>query len=182
MTIPENLKVTDFDLYKGAFIFLLIDIVFITILVKRIRRDDFINMKGTLPVVMFVFFFLLFGIIASMIFWDSAYSYVFPGWSRWIVPPFYGLLFSLVGLLCRWAAIRIPLNPVLGFCIFGGLWGIVSHALAVQRGILDKPPMLQGCTPVAAMTIAAFEFVFYWCVCLVLTNMMVRLRSKFRAG
>ncbi len=178
MVIPEDLKVTDDVLYRGALLFILIDLVIVTLLVKRIKPDELLKMKWTLVVVMFIFFFVLFGAIISIIFWDSVYSYVFPIWARWVIPPLYGLLFSLVGLLTWWVSFRLPANPVLYFCIMGGLWGIVSHILAIHRGILEKPPMLQGSSPLAALTIAAFEFVFYWCICLILTRFI----SGFRSG
>jgi hypothetical protein len=43
---------------------------------------------------------------------------------------------------------------------------MVTHLWAVYRGIADKPPMLQGASPTAAVIIAIFEFMFYWCIIL----------------
>jgi len=72
----------------------------------------------------------------------------------------------------------MPWNAIMNFCILGGLWGIVSHLLAINRGILEKPPMLQGSGPFAAIVIAAFEFIFYWCVCVLLTFLSDKLTSN----
>ena len=43
---------------------------------------------------------------------------------------------------------------------------VITHIWAIYRGILDKPPLLQGASPVAASIMPFFEFVFYWCIIL----------------
>lgn len=180
--ITEEVKVTSDILWKGAIFFALIDVFLITILTRFIKAEDLRKIKWRLIIYMAIFFCLLFGSIVSIIFWDSVYSYVFPVWTRWIIPPVYGLLFSLIGLLFWWIAFRLPSNPVLNFCILGGLWGLISHILAIHRGILDKPPMLQGASPIAALTLATFEFIFYWSICLGFTYLFVILRSALIRG
>src|SRR5512137_321056 len=112
MITSDDLKVTTEMLWKAASIFALIDIVFIGVLAKFVKPHDLKKMKWRLVVVMFCYFFFLFGLIMSYIYWDSVYSLVFPGWFRWIIPPSYGLLFSLVGLFFWWLAFRLPKNPV----------------------------------------------------------------------
>jgi hypothetical protein len=178
--ISDDLKVTSEILWKGAFIFALIDIVVVTALSTVIKPDDLFRMKWRLIIFMAFFFFLLFGSIVSIIFWDSVYGYVFPAWARWIIPPSYGLLFSFVGLSFWWIAFRLPGNAVISFCLLGGLWGIISHLLAIRHGILEKPPMLQGASPIAALTIAAFEFIFYWSICLGLTKLIEYIHKLLR--
>ncbi len=179
MSISDALKVTTEMLWKAALIFALIDIVFISVLAKFVKPDDLKKMKWRLVVVMFCYFFFLFGLIMSYIYWDSVYSYVFPLWFRWIIPPSYGLLFALIGLLFWWLAFRLPGNPVVNFCLLGGLWGIATHVLAILRGILETP-MLLGSSPMAALTIATFEFIFYWCVCLTISVLIRLLWSKLK--
>jgi len=172
MIISDDLKVTTEILWKGALFFSIVDVVFVIILIKLIKVDEFRRMKKNLLVIMFFFFLILFGTIMSIVFWDSVYSYVFPEWARWIIPPVYGLLFALAGLFFRWLSFKLPGNAVIYFIISGGLWGIITHFLAIQRGLLDKVPMLQGSSPIAACGIATFEFIFYWCICLVLTKII----------
>jgi hypothetical protein len=99
-------------------------------------------------------------------FWEPVYHYVFPEWARWVIPPIYGVVFAAVGWLFYWLALRLPGNPVVNLCFLGGLWGMITHIWAIYRGILDKPPMLQGASPVAAAVMPIFEFIFYWCVIL----------------
>jgi hypothetical protein len=178
MIIPDDLRVTTSILLKGALVFAMIDSVYVTILIKLVKPKDFVKMKWNLVFVMAIFFCVLFYSIMSLLFWDSVYSYVFPSWARWIIPPLYGLAFALFGLLFWWISLHKPNISVLLFCLFGGLWGIVTHVLAIQRGILEKPPMLIGSNPVAALTIAAFEFIFYWCVCLSISRLTLILKSK----
>jgi hypothetical protein len=178
MTYTTEIKVTTEILLKGALFFALIDIIFVTLLTKLIKPADFQKMKWKLVAIMSVFFFALFGILVSTVFWDSVYSYVFPTWSRWIIPPIYGLLFASYGLLVWWLSFRLRTNVILNFCLFGGTWGIITHLLAIYRGILEKPPMLQGANPTAAVVIAAFEFIFYWCVCLSLTYLMQQMKKR----
>jgi len=176
MIISNELKVTSEILWRGALLFAIIDLVFVSILVRIIKPGDLFKMKWKLVMVIALFFCILFGSIVSILFWDSVYSYVFPAWAQWIIPPVYGLLFSLAGLLFWWIATRIRIIPVIIFCLLGGFWGVTTHILAIQRGILIKPPLLIGSSPVAALTIAAFEFIFYWCICLSITRLILHIK------
>jgi len=178
MKIPDDLYVTTAILLKGALVFAIIDSVYVTVLFKVIKPKDFIKMKWNLIFVMAIFFCILFYSIMSLLFWDSVYRYVFPLWARWIIPPLYGIAFASFGLLFWWLSIQKLNNSVLIFCLFGGLWGIITHVLAIQRGILEKPPMLVGSNPLAALTIATFEFIFYWCVCLSISRLISSITCK----
>jgi hypothetical protein len=108
MTLTTDTKVTTEILWQGALIFAFIDIIFVAVLARLIKPTTLREMKWTLVAVMAVFFCGLFGILASYIFWESVYHYVFPEWSRWLIPPAYGLLFAAIGLLFWWIAFRIP--------------------------------------------------------------------------
>jgi len=178
MEMPDSLKVTNEILLRGALIFAIMDVVFVAILHKLIKQEDLIKMKWKLVIVMALFFTILLGSIMSILFWESVYSYVFPSWARWIIPPFYGILFSIAGLFFWWVSIHVRKFSIMIFCLSGGLWGILTHILAIYRGILDKPPMLIGSSPVAALTIAAFEFIFYWCVCLSISRILTSLSER----
>jgi hypothetical protein len=178
MITSNDFKVTSEILWRGALLFAVTDLVFVSFLSKIVKPADLFKMKWKLVIVMAFFFLFLFGSIVSFLFWDSVYSYVFPSWARWIIPPLYGLLFSMAGLFFWWIASRSPKIQVIIFCLLGGLWGVITHILAISRGILDKPPMLIGASPVAALIIAAFEFIFYWCICLTITRLILFLRLK----
>lgn len=178
--MPDSgeIKVTTEILLKAALFFAVSDSVFITVLARLVRPEDLLRLKWKLVGFMGLFFFLLFGSLVSIIFWESVYSYVFPLWARWIIPPVYGLLFAAVGLFFWWLAFRLHINAVVTFCLLGGVWGIATHLWAIYRGIMVKPPMLQGASPAAAVLIATFEFIFYWCVCLAIVSLGDYIRKQ----
>jgi hypothetical protein len=165
MTLPPDIKVTSEALWRGTLIFALIDLGFVPFLAGRIKPARFRELKWALVVTAAIFWFMLWT-WAFDNFWDSIYHYFFPDWARGLIPPLYGLLFAVLALISWWGAWRVSSHPVIGFCLFGGLWGIVTHVWAVYRGIVDKPPMLQGASPVAAVVIAIFELMLYWCIML----------------
>ena len=165
MTLPPDIKVTSEVLWRGTLIFALIDLGFVPLLAWRIKETRFRQLKWALVGTTAIFWSLLWAWVLDWG-WDSVYSYVFPDWIRAWLPLLQGLHFAVVGLVFWWSALRLARNPVAGFCLFGGLWGMVTHVWAVYRGIVDKPPMLQEASPVAAVVIAMFEFMFYWCIIL----------------
>ena len=175
----SQVKVTTEVLLKGALLFAIIDAVFVTILARIIKPETLHKMKWRLVIIMVIFFAALFGTLVSVVFWDPVYHLVFPVWARWIIPPFCGILFASFGLFAWWLSFRLNTNAVLNFCLLGGLWGIITHIWAVYRGILEKPPMLQGANPIAAVVIATFEFIFYWCVCLSISRLSLQIGKKF---
>lgn len=172
--LSPDARVTTEILWKGAAVFAVVDAVYIAVLARLIEPERLRRMKWALVATMAVFFTLLWGVLASYYFWGSVYGYFFPEWIRWVLPPLYGVLFAAVGLLCWWIAARLPGNAVVRFCLLGGVWGMATHTWAVYRGIVEKPPLLRGASPVAAVGIAIFEFVFYWCVCLSIAALVER--------
>jgi hypothetical protein len=68
--------------------------------------------------------------------------------------------------------------------VWYGIWswaiGSLTHIWAVHRGIVTKPPMLQGASPLAAVVMAFFEFMFYWCTILVLAKMIDWTRTRLQ--
>lgn len=163
MLFPPEVKVTSEVLWRGAVIFLLLDSGLVSLLVQRTKASVFRQCKWTLVSTTIIFWGLMWTAM-MLFFWEPVYQYVFPEWSRWLIPPVYALFFGFVGLLFWWLGLRLPGNPVVGFLLLGGLWGSLTHVWAISRGILDKPPMLQGASPWAAIILPFFEFVFYWCI------------------
>jgi len=180
MTLPPDFKVTSEMLWQATLILAVIDVGFIPLLAWRIKPLVFRRLKWALLATTAIFWSTLW-IWALVNFWDSVYRYVFPDWARWLIPPAYGLLFAAVGLVFWWLALRCPGNAVVGFCLLGGLWGMITHIWAVYRGIVDKPPMLQGVDPVAAIVVAVFEFMFYWCIILSVALLLQLGRQWLRA-
>ncbi len=163
MSLPGEGKITTEILLAGALVFAAIDAIFLPLLAWRIKRALFLQSRWALAGATAVFWFGVWSLVLAY-FWDTVYAYVFPAWARQVIPPLYGVAFGGLSLLFWWLAQRGRINPVIVFCLLGGCWGIVTHILAVRLGIVTRPPMLQGASPVAAVVIAAFEFTFYWCI------------------
>jgi hypothetical protein len=167
MDLPEDFKVTSELLWKSALFFFLIDLGMVSLLALYVKPDKFRQLKWHLAVATAVVFAAIWTWVLAN-FWDSVYGYVFPAWTRQFIPPFMTLLFTAVGLHFWWLALRIPGIPVVSYCLLGGLWGMITHLNAIRSGILEKPPLLQGADPAAAVVFAIIEFIFYWCI---VTNM-----------
>ena len=165
MTLPSGLRITTEMLWQGAFIFAILDVGLVPLLAWRITPLKLRQLKWPLVGTTGLFWGVLWAWVLQN-FWESVYIYIFPGWMRGLIPFAYGLLFAGVGLAMWWLSLRLPGHPVVNFCLLGGLWGMITHVWAVFMGIVDKPPMLQGAAATAAVVIAAFEFMFYWCVIL----------------
>jgi hypothetical protein len=172
---PQDFKVTSKILWLATLIFAGIDVVYVPILARRIEAAKFRQLKWTLFTVTAIFWAAMWTWVL-VDFWDSVYRYLFPAWVRWIIPPAYGLLFAGVGLLFWWLALRFRFSPVVSFCLLGGLWGVITHVWAVFLGVVDKPPLLQGVAPAAAVIVAVFEFIFYWCIILSMSALLHRCR------
>ena len=177
MALPPDVKVTTEILWKAALIFAPIDAVFVSILAWRIDDTAFRSCKRTLIATTTIFWFAMWLVMMSGLFWESVYHYVFPAWARWFIPPLYGLLFGGVAWLFWHLALRIPGRAVVNYCLLGGLWGALTHMWAISRGILDKPPMLQGASPVATVVFPIFEFILYWCITVSATFLLQRLAA-----
>jgi hypothetical protein len=171
MTLSPDFKVTTEMLWQGTLIFAILDAGLVPLLTWRVDSARLRQLRWALVATTGVFWGTLWAWVLSN-FWDSVYSYIFLDWMRWLIPSTYGLLFAAVGLVMWWLALRFPGNPVVSFCLLGGLWGMITHVWAVYLGIVDKPPMLQGVAAAAAVVVAVFEYVFYWCIILSIASVL----------
>jgi hypothetical protein len=177
--MPTDLKISTEMLYQGALMFALLDVFYVPLLAWRVRHVTFQRLQWELILCASLVWW---GIWSWAIgnFWNTVYIYVFPAWARTWVP---WLAFGIASLVASglWeAAMRIRWNVVFTYCLLGGILGSLTHAWALTRGLMTQPPMLQGASPLAAVVIAFFEFMFYWCVILTLAACLnwVRLRTK----
>lgn len=161
----EGVKVTSEILWRAALLFALFDTVLVAFLARFIEPALFRQLKRHVTLLSGMLWFLIW-LAMVIFFWKPVYHYVFPSWSRWIIPPLFGAAFALIGLLFWWLALQLKGNPVVNFFLLGGLWGMITHVWAIHQGILEKPPLLQGAGPVAASIMPVFEFIFYWCIIL----------------
>jgi hypothetical protein len=163
MDLPQDFRITTELLLQSALVFAILDLILAAILVWRIKPQTFRQLKWELLAVTALFWCgLWFWVIVN--FWETVYRLVFPGWAHWLMPFFQAALTTVVAALAWRLSLRFRAHPLIAYLLFGGLWGMVSHLWAVSRGIVDRPSMLQGASPVSAVIIAIFEFIFYWCI------------------
>jgi hypothetical protein len=157
------MTVTTTQLWQATLVFAVADALLVCLLLWRLSPAAFRQLHTPMIAITALFWLGLWAWAVTW-YWDAVYRHVFPGWSRWILPAFQAGLTTLVAGAAWRVTGRLRLHPLLSYCLAGALWGAASHVWAVQRGIVDRPPMLQGAAPVAAVTFAAFEYVFYWCL------------------
>lgn len=172
MDIPEGAHVTTAVLLRGTLMFVILDVPLLYLLWRLVKPPAFAGLRHILAVVAAIAYAII-STWAVTYFWDRVYGYVFPSWSRWYLPAAQAVLTGALAWFAARAASRLRL-PVIAFCLLGGAWGVVSHVFAVFRGIVSRPPFLQGAHPAAAVLIAFFEFTFYWGVIALVSYLVSR--------
>jgi len=178
--MPPDIQITTELLYTGALLFALMDAVYVPLLVWRVSEDSFRRLKWALVISAALVWW---GIWSWAIgnFWETVYIYVFPPWAETWVPRIAFFAAGAVALGLWALALRIKGNPVLIFLLSGGVLGSLTHVWAVYRGVVTKPPMLQGASPLGAVVFAFFEYLLYWCVILTLAKSYDWVRMKLRS-
>jgi glucan phosphoethanolaminetransferase (alkaline phosphatase superfamily) len=113
--MPENIKVLSEQFWMSSVVIAIVDVVFVLLLIWRIKPSRFRELKWTL-VGTAAMFWSIFGVVLVLIFWDSYYHYFFPSWFRsggilLYVPILYGAF----ALAFYWLALRMPGNPIVIF-------------------------------------------------------------------
>ena len=174
----SEIHVTSAMLWWATVIGIVIDTVFVVLLLRRVTPEKFRQLKWPLVIASGIFWAAIWLFLGCTMYWDTVYGYVFPAWARWYIPPVYGLLFAGIAYIIWWAASRFRGNPLLTYFLLGGAVGTITHIWGIYRGLLDKPPMLQGVSPLSATVFPFFEFVFYWCVILTLASATQTIRNR----
>jgi hypothetical protein len=180
-TMPTDFKITTALLYQGALVFALMDAIYIPLLVWRVREKTFRRMKWPLVIAAALVWWGVW-LWAIGNFWETVYSYVFPTWGQAWIPVIAFFVAGVVALGLWTIAGRSRWNSVLVYCLLGGALGSLTHIWAVIRGIVTNPPMLQGASPLAAVIIAFFEYIFYWCTILAVAKIMDWLQTRLKNG
>ncbi len=177
--MPAELKITTELLYQGVLIFALMDTIYVPLLVWRVKDETFRKLKWSLVIAAALIWW---GIWSWAIgnFWETVYSYLFPAWARaWT--PWIAFVAAGAAALGLWKlAVRVEGKSVLAYVLCGGALGSLTHIWAVIRGVVSKPPMLQGASPLAAVIFAFFEYIFYWCAILTLAKSMDWIQIKWK--
>lgn len=161
----------------------LIDFGFVFLLARRVTPARFRELRWPLFVGMLIVWVPIWMVLFPS-FWDSVYRLVMPPWARWAYQ-FFGVIFPAIGLAFWWLALRIPGHALVNFALLGGLLGFATHLWAMYGACMhEKVPLLRGVSPISMIIFAFFEYMFYWCVALLLAlliNSAVR-RGRAKAG
>ena len=168
----ELLHVTDAVLWRGTALLAAIDAVLVPLTARAVPADRFRRMRGRTIAISAIFWAALW-LWAVTFFWGSVYQFCFPHWSRWLLPLAMGAFFGLAAAIIFSLALRSPSLPSLVFVLLGAMLGPLTHVVAVLRGVVEKPPMLHGASPLAAVVISCPEFCLYWCVVLLIARAAV---------
>lgn len=172
--MPPDAHVTTALIWACTVIVVVLDAVLILAAWRFIRREQFQRMRWWLAIAAGVFFLLLW---TSVLWWgwDWFYSFIFPGWGRYLLPPIFGLGYTLLALGMVWLSLKLPGNPAVTWCLLGGVEGLLSHIYAIYGlGAASKPPIMQGTNPFAVLIFAVFEKAFYWSIILLFCGLLWR--------
>ncbi len=112
--------------------------------------------------------------------WGYYYRFFYPAWMKWGTALIACCLYSIYALTCHWLACRLPVQPMLWFCLFTGLLAANEHYIAWNFARLpEKVPMLAGMPLLPTMLFAFFEYQVYWAIALWLGWILLKL-SYFR--
>ncbi len=159
--MEETARATSELLWRATAAVALVDLPLVA-LVSRLPASLFGRLKWHLAVAAALVYALLWAAFGSVLYWDQVYSAVFPAWSRWLLPPWFALLYAGCALLFWALARRAPRWPAAWFCLLGGLVSLPGHSIGIARGLL-RVPLLEQVSPASALTFGVFEFVLYWC-------------------
>ena len=160
----ENLAISSEQFWTSAALTALIDTVFIFFLIRLVKPARFRELRWTL-VGTAAASWSIFSIVLVWAFWDSYYQHFFPGWFRsggilLYVP----LLYGCFALAFHWLALHLPGNPVVIFCLLGGVESILEHVGGIYAFKILDIPALREASPISILAFSFPEYILYWCV------------------
>ncbi len=153
--------VTSTLLWKAAGVTSLVDLPLVILVAWGVSADRFRTLGRYVALSASVVFAAIWFAFGSLLFWEEVYGRLFPAWSRWLLPAFYGVLFGAFGYLNWRVCTRLTRWPAACFCVFGGLVSLVGHGIGIARGLL-RVPMLADASPASALAFGVAEFIVYW--------------------
>ena len=176
--MPPDAHLTTPLIWMCTSILVLLDAILILIARRTIQREQFAEMRWLLAITGGVFFLLVWT-CAMLWAWDWFYSYIFPDWGRYLLPPIFWIVYTLLGLGMVWLSLKLPGNPAITWCMLGGVVGLLGHLYAIYGlGAVSKPPIMQGTDPFAVLIFAVFELAFYWSLILLACGFIRRVYKR----
>ncbi len=159
----ETGRLTSELMWRSTSITALIDVVLLLMVARFVPAELFAKLKWHVAVAACVVYALLWGVLGSVLFWDAAYSAVFPSWSRWLLPVGFGLLYGALALAFWRMSIHAPRWQAVWFCLLGGAMSLVGHGIGITRGLL-RVPLLAEASVISVLSFGVAEFIIYWCM------------------
>ena len=150
-------------MWRITLITVLIDTPILIFAARWVSPDLFRKLKWYLVGAAVLIYAAIWGTFGSVFFWDTVYKAIFPGWSRWLLPLGFGLLYGSLALAFWRVSLLAARWQVVWFILLGGLMSLVGHSIGISRGLF-RVPMLAETSIASALAFGVFEFVFYWCV------------------
>lgn len=176
--MPPEVRLTTPLVWMSTGILLVMDIILALLARRFVHRQHIRQMRWRLVIISGLFFLLVWS--AAMLWsWDWFYSYIFPTWARTLLPPLFGIGYTLLALGMTWMCLKLPANSALTWCVLGGLEGLISHIYAIYSlSAASKPPIMQGTDPLAVLIFAIFEKAFYWSLILLFSWLTWRVANR----
>jgi hypothetical protein len=181
MTLPD-IQVPSEIFWLCALVTALMDIGLVLFLARRIQPDRFRRLHWAIVLAAAVFW-VSYGLLLFALAWESYYAKFLPDpTNRSLVRSLLELLiYPPLGLLLWWLALRLPGNPMVNFCLLGGLQSVPEHLWGIYGlGMLDQVPFLQQASPASVLAFAVPEYVLYWGSVLALAMWIQRGWQRFR--
>jgi hypothetical protein len=163
MILPD-VKIASETFWLCAVVTALMDVGLVLFLVRRIQPDRFRQLHWAI-VLATAAFWMSYGLLLFALAWESYYAKFLPNPAeRSLARSLLELLiYQPLGLILWWLALRLPGNPVVNFCLLGGLQSVPEHLWGIYGlGMLDQVPFLQEASPASVLAFAVPEYVLYW--------------------
>jgi hypothetical protein len=176
--MPLDARLTTPIVLICTIILVLLDAILIFMAWRTIRGEQFEHMRWLLAIAGGIFFLLVWTSVMLWA-WDWFYSFIFPAWGRYLLPPIFWIGYTLIALVMVWLSLKLPGKPAVTWCILGGVEGLLSHLYAIfGLGAASKPPIMQGTDPFAVLIFAVFEKAFYWSLILLACGFIWRIMKQ----
>jgi hypothetical protein len=179
MASPADVRVTTDLLWRTTALFCLVAVALLPLLGRLVPRQRFATLKVHVVGATFVAWLIIWSAMV-LVYWHNVYSFFFPAWLRWPLPLLMAAGFATASFFLWHLANRARRWPVVVFVLLGATLGPLTHVWAVVRGIVSKPPLLQGASPVAAIAVSAPEFALYFPAIVGLAVLSARVADRRR--